>query len=74
MTTAVREYVRVLAGGRIEIQSDELPVGAEAEVIVVIDAPARRRNLVDFIGAGRGCFATPEEVDAFIRQERDRWE
>lgn len=27
-----------------------------------------------FFGAGKGLFATPEEVDQFIRQERDAWE
>lgn len=32
------------------------------------------RPLTSFIGAAKGCFATPEEVDQFIRQERDAWE
>jgi len=30
--------------------------------------------LVSFIGAAKGSFATPEEVDQFIHQERDTWE
>jgi len=29
--------------------------------------------LRSLIGAGKGGFATPEEADAFIRQERDSW-
>jgi hypothetical protein len=29
--------------------------------------------LCSLIGAGKGSFATPGEVDAFIRQERDAW-
>lgn len=29
--------------------------------------------LRDLIGAGKGGFATPEQADAFIRQERDAW-
>lgn len=29
------------------------------------------RPLVSFIGAAKGSFANPEEVDQFIRQERD---
>jgi antitoxin component of MazEF toxin-antitoxin module len=32
------------------------------------------RPLVSFIGAAKGSFATPQEVDQFIRQERDAWE
>ena len=32
------------------------------------------RPLVSFIGAAKGSFTTPEEVDQFIRQERDAWE
>lgn len=31
-------------------------------------------NYVSFIGAGKGVFATPEEADRFIREERDAWE
>lgn len=31
-------------------------------------------NYAAFFGAGKGLFATPEEVDQFIRQERDAWE
>ena len=27
-----------------------------------------------FFGAGKGVFATSEEVDRFIREERDAWE
>ena len=31
-------------------------------------------NYAAFFGAGKGVFATPEEADRFIRQERDRWD
>ncbi len=31
-------------------------------------------NYAAFFGAGKGLFATPEEVDKFIRQERNAWE
>lgn len=30
--------------------------------------------LTNFIGSAKGSFATPEDVDQFIRQERDAWE
>jgi hypothetical protein len=31
-------------------------------------------DYVAFFGSGRGAFATSDEADAFIRQERDAWE
>lgn len=33
-----------------------------------------QRPLTSFIGTAKGSFTTPEEVDQFIRQERDAWE
>ena len=36
MTLAIRKRVRVQRGGRVEIQDDALPEGAEAEVIVLL--------------------------------------
>jgi hypothetical protein len=35
------------------------------------------KNATDYValfGSGRGAFATADEADAFIRQERDAWE
>jgi hypothetical protein len=32
------------------------------------------RPLRDFLGAGRGLYATPEEAVEFIRKLRDEWE
>jgi hypothetical protein len=64
----------VQAGGRIEIFAPELPVGTQAEVIVLEEqsVPSKRR-LTQIIGQGRGAFKTPEEADAFLRNERDQW-
>lgn len=31
-------------------------------------------DITRWIGSGKGLFETPEEVDAFIRSERARWE
>ena len=31
-------------------------------------------DYVALFGSGRGAFATADEADAFIRQERDAWE
>lgn len=37
-------------------------------------ADDEQRPLTSFIGAAKGSFTTPEDVDQFIRQERDVWE
>jgi hypothetical protein len=66
MVTA-RELPREWLGGRAVAPETPLTVTVELE------APLPRRRLVDSIGAGRGAFASPDDVDAFIRRERDAW-
>lgn len=73
MEQAIRRRVIVEPGGRIVIQSDELPEGAEAEVIVLLAQP-RHASYAVMLGSGQGTLATPEEADAFLRRERDAWE
>ena len=43
----------------------------EQKQVVVEKPPA---SYGAFFGAGKGGFATSEEVDRFIREERDAWE
>jgi len=73
MVRAVKQTVTIKKGGRIEITSDELPVGRQAEVIILVqpDRPSKRYS--DLFGSGKGAFATPEEVIAFLRRERNAW-
>lgn len=40
MTQALRKRVRVQPGGRIELQDDALPVGTDADVIILLLEPA----------------------------------
>jgi hypothetical protein len=75
MQQAIRQQAVVQPGGVVEVRSSELSPGAVVEVIVLVEAPrSRRRSILEFRGAARGGFATPEEADAFIRAERDAWE
>lgn len=37
-------------------------------------SPNKKSSFKSIIGSGKGCFATPQEVDNFINQERDKWE
>ena len=75
MINAIRQTVIVQPGGRIEVVAPELTPGASAEVIVLEEAPpTRKRPFKSFLGTGKGCYATPEEADAFIRRERESWD
>jgi hypothetical protein len=54
-----------------------LPGNPDAPVTVVITADAeeaRSRPLASYIGAGRGLYGSPSEVDDDIRASRDEWE
>ncbi|MBA4396831.1 MAG: hypothetical protein C0394_05550 [Syntrophus sp. (in: bacteria)] len=72
---AIRQHVTVQSNGLIQVHVPELKPGTVAEVIILESAelPPPRR-LADSVGKGRGAFATPEEVDTFIRKERDAWD
>jgi len=41
MLTGIRQTARVVEGGKIEIQSLELPIGALVEVIVLVEPDAQ---------------------------------
>ena len=74
MITATRQTVIVKPGGKIDIRDPQLPDGAVAEVIVLLtETPGEALSLASLIGAARGSFATPEDVDEFLNRERDSW-
>jgi hypothetical protein len=68
----------VQAGGRIEVRAPDLPLGQPVEVIIRLahEQPNGRRSIVDILAECPGglLFKTPEDVDAYIRQERESWE
>ncbi len=74
MVRAIQQIVRIHPGGRIEIRSDELPEGHEAEVIVLVQSPEPSPRYAGFFGTGRGAFPTAAEADAVPRGERDAWQ
>ncbi len=75
MLKGLRQKAIVKPGGVVQICSPELPTGATVEIIVLISpTDESKRSLTSFIGSAKGSFATPEDVDKFISQERDAWE
>ncbi len=78
MQTALRLTGTVQPGGCVEVSSPHLPVGKAVDVIVLFpqEADLTRRSVTDVLAEAPGnlAFRTAEEVDAYIREERDAWE
>jgi hypothetical protein len=77
--TSVALHVRtkVLPGHRIEITVPELPEGRSASVFVVLeDAEGTKRPLWEVLRdyPGGQLFRSGEEVDAYLRSERESWD
>jgi AbrB family looped-hinge helix DNA binding protein len=60
----------VVVGGEIVLKPQDV-VSRDASPS---SAPLKGVDITSWIGSGRGAFNSPEEVDAFIRAERDQWE
>jgi hypothetical protein len=80
MLQAVKQSVIVELDGRIVIHVPQLKPGAHAEVTVVEQVapgngvPPIDAGLSSLIGSCRGMFASPEEADNFLSQEREAWD
>ena len=78
MVRSINEVVTVKEGGLIELHATDVPVGTRARVTVIfddstLDAVPPATRMADLFGAGKS-FDSAEEVDRFIRKERDSWE
>lgn len=78
MQAALRVTTTVHEGGRIEVVDPQLPPGEAVDVIVLFpEAPAvPRQSILDVLAEAPGqlLFHTPEDVDAYLREERAAWE
>lgn len=75
MMQALTRETTVQPGGVVTVEIPELPVGAKARVVVLIEEPAPEPPpLSSLIGTGARLFKTVKEVDDYIRAERDAWE
>jgi hypothetical protein len=67
----------VLPGHRIEVQMPDLPEGKSATVFIQIEEPELpKRRLDEWLKdypAGQ-LFRSAEEVDAYLKAERDSWD
>jgi hypothetical protein len=79
MTIEIAIKTIVLPGGKIEISTPQLVAGQQATVIVRVESEQPEKLTIDEHLAranyhGGTLFKTAEEVDAYIREERDSWE
>lgn len=75
MTQAIRERATIGPGGRVEIRHPDLPVGEEVDVILLVEIRGTQPTpMTSFLGQGKGCFGSAEEIDAFLESERDAWD
>ena len=70
MQTAFRQKVTIQPGGLIQVRLPDLPEGETAEIIVWVETSGEPvRPLSRFMGVAKGGFASPSDVDEFMRQE-----
>ncbi len=79
MTIEIAIKTTVLPGGKIEIIAPELIAGQQATVIIKVEREEHEKLTITERLAranyhGGALFETAEEVDAYIREERDSWE
>ncbi|HXZ03369.1 MAG TPA: hypothetical protein VEH81_00975 [Ktedonobacteraceae bacterium] len=78
MATEVRVKTVILPGGKIEISTPELIPGRRATVVVTIEEneEVEQPHVSDILKtlSGNRLYQNAEEVDAYIREERDTWE
>ena len=76
MSGEKRMKAHVGRDGRIEVMVPDLPAGQAVEVTVrSLQEPAPRRSVLDILHDAPGglMFKSADEVDAYIRGERDSW-
>lgn len=61
---------------RLEVDTPDLPVGTRLTVIMEPVAPEEEEKvpLSTFFGKARGLFGSVQEVQDFIREERNSWD
>ncbi len=90
MQQVIEQQVTVLPGGKIELVCPELQAGEIVDVVVSAspdperssashfgDGNSRpRRSVLDILSEAPGhlLFKTAQEVDEYIREERDSWD
>ncbi len=79
MSTSIHTSAIVSSDGKIEVSAPELEPGQRVEVTIEVKeatTASPTRHVIDIVKdlPGHRVFKTAEEVDAYIREERDSWD
>ena len=76
MQKALHVRTTVLPGGKVEIASPELEAGQTVDVVVLHESSAGGRPVMEILNSGpeRRLFQTPEEVRAYLAEEKASWD
>ncbi|MCY4575567.1 MAG: hypothetical protein OXC55_03025 [Chloroflexi bacterium] len=76
MVRELRRRATVMPGGRIELSDPELPVGHSVVVVVLHDSPEKSSSILQVINGGpkERLFKTPEDVEAYLQEEKASWD
>jgi AbrB family looped-hinge helix DNA binding protein len=74
----LREQISAVSGDIFDITiTDGKIVLVPQDVVTKLHSnkpKAKGIDITKWIGSAKGAFSSPEDVDAFIRSERDQWE
>ena len=75
MQKSIHIRTTVQPGGKVEIVSQELPVGEDVDVVVSPAFSPERRSVVDILAEAPGhlVFKTAAEVKAYLAEEKEAW-
>ncbi len=75
MSAARKLRTTVQPGGKIVVAMPDLQAGQPVEVTIRLTDGHARRSVLDVLAASPGqvAFRTADEVDEFIRGERESW-
>jgi hypothetical protein len=78
MHRAIKIRTTVQPGGRIEVNTPDLPAGKPVKVTIEMEdaSSSEGSSILDVLAGCEGgrLFKSVEEVDAYIREERDSWD
>jgi hypothetical protein len=75
MAASFEIQTTVLPGHRIEVTAPHLKEGEQVTVVLLSSAGPAKRRLCEILAdyAGGELFRSAEEVDAYLRAERESW-
>jgi hypothetical protein len=76
MVTSLHRDAVVAPDGTIAIHVPELAPGRRVRVTIEQESTMPQRHAIDMLETtiGHGSFTTVEDVDAYVRTERDAWD